>query len=733
MTSKEYFVKEFEIDLHKYWLVLKRRWFVVMTVCGLTTTLAVLAFNSKEPIYKAKATLLFESNRASSLLDLGGPSASNIKALTGRDDPLDTQAQIFRSLPVANQVIEKLQIRNESGKPLSAAVLLADLTVKGIAGTDVMQVSYESPDRELTAAVVNTIMEVYIQNDIQVNRAAAVAAREFIETELPEVEAEVSAAESELSVFKESNGIVDLSTESSNTVRLLSDLDKSITQLQSQLADSDAKAAELRQQLRLNPQEAYAVGLVSESPGVQEILQQLQTVQAQLSVERTKYEDTHPEIASIQRQEQALTSLLEQRIGITLGENQAALPADDLQAGALEQGLIAEYLKLESERSGLQQQLSLLGAAQTTRQARAQALPGLERRQRELERQLNAAQLTYEALLENLQQAQVIENQSLGNARVVSPAVTPKRPFGPTAQTYILGGAAAGLLLGIMTAFLIDLMDRSVTTVREGQERYEYPVLGVIPAWKKLKRSKSHEAEVPSILVREHQPVPILEAYQALQSNLKFSYLDKPLKTMTVTSAVAHEGKSEVAANLALTLSQLGHLVLIVDANMRNPVQHHIWDITNFQGLSNVVAGQLALKEAIVRHEPKLHVLPVGAIPPNPLAILESKQISALLRQCEKVYDYIIVDTPAILGLSDTLTLGRLTDGLLIVMQPGLVNVDTINAAKRKLSQSKQKVFGLVANGIKVKSHSEQYFYYNQESAIAQDREVMPALPSATS
>ncbi|MEM9164809.1 MAG: polysaccharide biosynthesis tyrosine autokinase, partial [Cyanobacteria bacterium P01_F01_bin.4] len=359
--------------------------------------------------------------------------------------------------------------------------------------------------------------------------------------------------------------------------------------------------------------------------------------------------------------------------------------------------------------------------------------PGLEKRQRELERQLNAAQSTYETLLENLQQAQVLENQNVGNARVVSPALVPESPIAPSAKLYLLAGGFVGLLLGIMAAFLVDLIDRSVKTVREGQDLYEYPLLGVIPAWKKLARLPSKESDIPAVLVREPQPVPIVEAYQALQANLKFSYLDKPLKTIAITSSVAGEGKSEVVANLALTLAQLGHLVLVVDADMRNPIQHHIWDVPNLQGLSNVVAGQLPLKKAIIRKEPNLHVLPVGVIPPNPLAILESKQISALLRECEKVYDYIIVDTPAILGLADTLTLGRVTDGMLVVMQPGMVDFDSINEARTLLSQSQQKVLGLVANGIKVKSKSDRYFYYNQEYVISQNQENLLGLSSAMS
>lgn len=732
MKSKDYFAQELEIDLQKYWLVLKRRWLLAMTVCGLTTALAALAVSAKKPIFEAQAKLLFESNQTSSLIGLEGAS-KELKALTSQDSPLDTQVEIFRSIPIAQQVIAKLQITDSEGELLKPSALLENLRVKGIPGTDVLQIGYVSPDPDLAAAVVNTVMDIYIQNDIQVNRAAALSAQEFIAAQLPETEAEVSAAESELRVFKEANSIVDLDEESKNTVEVLSELDNTLTVLRSDLADSTAQFAEIQQKLRLNPQEAYAVGLVSESPGVQEVLLQLQVVESQLSLEQARYEEKHPAIANIRRQETALNTLLQQRIGTALGDNQSALPADDLQAGTLEQGLITEYLRLEAERSGLAQRLEQISGAQTTQQARAQSLPGLEKRQRELERQLNAAQTTYETLLENLQQAQVIENQNVGNARVVSPALVPENPIAPSQKLYIAAGLFIGGLLGISAAFLVDFIDRSIKTVRQGQDLYEYPLLGVIPAWKRLPRSSARDQETPAVLVREPQPVPIVEAYQALQANLKFSYLDKPLKTITVTSSVAGEGKSEVAANLALTLAQLGHLVLVIDANMRNPIQHHIWDIANLQGLSNVIAGQLALKAAIIRKEPNLHVLPVGVIPPNPLALLESKQISAILRECEKVYDYIIIDTPSISGLTDTLTLGRNTDGILLVMQPGLTDIDSISSTRVMLSQSQQKVLGLVANGIKVKSKPDRYFYYNQEYLISQTQDSVLGLPNTVS
>jgi polysaccharide biosynthesis transport protein len=729
MTSKDYPVREIEIDLQKYWLVLQRRWLPVLVLCGLTTVLGGVAARSQKPMYMAEAQLLFEPAQASSLVGLEDGSRE-LKALSSRDNPLDTQIQVFRSIPIAEQVIEKLQMKDSSGKLLEPEALLANLVVAGVPGTDVLQIAYRSSDRELAPKVVNTVMDAYIQNDIQINRAAAVAAQDFITAQLPVSETEVSVAESALRQFKEANSIVDLEVESSNTVEVLSGLNNSLTDLKANLADNAAQVTEMQGKLGMSSEEAYAVGLASESPGVQEVLKQLQEVQSKLAIALTRYEESHPEVVNIRSQEVALITLLEQRVGIALGDAQSDLPVDDLQSGELEQELILNFLKLEAEQSGLQQRVGELSSAQVAQQARAQSLPGLEKQHRELLRKLNAAQTTYESLLESRQQAQVLENQKVGNARVVSPARLPRSSEATPVLLYLLAGGFIGALLGVMLAFLLDFVDRSVKTVREGQRLYGYPLLGVIPAWKKLPPFGAKELAAPSILVREPQTVPLIESYQALQANLKFSCLDKPLKTLAVTSAIAGEGKSEVAANLALTLAHLGHLVLVIDADMRSPTQHHIWEIPGRQGLSNFVVGQAALKDVIVPKEPNLHILPVGVIPPNPLAILESKQMSALLHASEKIYDYIIIDTPSLIGLADTLTLGRITDGLLLVMQPRMANLDSIRATKSMLVQSQQKVLGIVANGINVNSQPDRYFYHNQEYIINKNQDSLLGLSS---
>ena len=246
-----------------------------------------------------------------------------------------------------------------------------------------LQIAYTSPDPEMSAAVVNTITDIFIQEDLKSNQAAAIKAQEFISAQLPQSDIAVQEAESALRDFKELNGVVNLETESQNTVEVLTNFQSLSTELSSNLAGVQARIDEIQGQLDLSPDQAFAVSQVSEASGVQELLTQLQEVQSQLSLARTRYEEVHPEIANLSSQEAALFSLLDQRVGAALGGDRSSLPVNDLQIGDVEKDLIASYLSLITEESALAEQLGEVSLAREAQQARAQVLPGLEQQQRE--------------------------------------------------------------------------------------------------------------------------------------------------------------------------------------------------------------------------------------------------------------------------------------------------------------------------------------------------------------
>jgi len=706
-----------QIDFQKYWLVLKRRWLPATAVFGIIVGLATLAAFSQKPIYQGEGKLLLKVDRSSSLTGLKN-EIGEMAPIGEKTNPLSTEAEIISSLPIAQKTVQALDLRDKKGKFIDATSFAKSYQVKPVTGTDILAISYQDNNPKMAAAVVNKIMEVYLQDNILNNRAKATAAREFIVKQLPTVEATVSQADVALRKFKEDNKVIALEEEASKAVEVMSILDTRISQTQASLADATAKSTSLRNQIGLNSQEAVAVTSLSQSPGIQEVLKKLQEVQSQLAIERTRFLDTAPTVTSLQQKEEALKALLQGRVDQSLGTQQQ-VPRDNLQNGELKQKLTADLVESEAERSGWADQLTVLYNAQAAYKKRSSIMPQLEQTQRELERRVKVSQTTYETLLNKLQEAQVAENQNIGNARVVATAVVPNKPSGPSKKKYLIGGILGGTMLSVATAFLLDLVDKSVKTLKEAKELFGATLLGVIPAFGKSGKTRRPvgdlEGIVSRMVARDMPRSPMGQAYQMLQANLKFLSSDKQLKAIVITSSVPKEGKSEVSANLAAAIAQVGRKVLLVDADMRHPSQHHLWELTNSVGLSNVLVGEADFNIAVQKVMPGLDILPAGVIPPNPVALLDSKRMASLMETFSKNYDFVIVDTPPLAGIADAPIVGKMADGILLVVRPGVVDSASAKAAKEFLASSGQNVLGLVANGVLIKNEPDSYFYYVNE------------------
>jgi capsular exopolysaccharide synthesis family protein len=170
-------------------------------------------------------------------------------------------------------------------------------------------------------------------------------------------------------------------------------------------------------------------------------------------------------------------------------------------------------------------------------------------------------------------------------------------------------------------------------------------------------------------------------------------------------------------------MAQVGRRVLLVDADMRHPSQHHLWELTNSVGLSNILVGEAEFNIAVKNVMPGLDLLTSGVIPPNPVALLDSKRMASLMETFSKSYDFVIVDTPPLAGIADAPILGKMADGILLVVRPTVVDATSAKAAKEFVARSGQNVLGLVANGVIIKNEPDSYFYYTKEQYKEQSLE----------
>lgn len=208
---------------------------------------------------------------------------------------------------------------------------------------------------------------------------------------------------------------------------------------------------------------------------------------------------------------------------------------------------------------------------------------------------------------------------------------------------------------------------------------------------------------------------PISEAYRTLRTNIQFTGVDFETRKIMITSAGPGEGKSSTVANLAVSLAQAGKSVLIIDADMRNPTQHKLFNLNNWEGLSRTLFQDRDMELAKYWQEtevPGLRVLTAGPIPPNPAELLGSKRMRWLLDEAGREFDMVIIDTPPVIAVADSSILAREIDGVILVLASGEVSRDYAARAKEQLEKVGAKILGAVLNKVEMKTKEHYYYYY---------------------
>ena len=753
-----------ETDIKEYWLVLKRRWRIVAAVIIASVGLSGLALFLRKPEYQATGMLLFKSDRSSSLTKVG-EKIGDLESVMREGNPLQTQAIIVNSRPILLKVIHDLYLKDDRGKNLNPESL--KVKVEPIIGTDILSVSYISKRPDLAASVINQVMKAYVDNNTQSNREQVFAAGEFIKKQLPQNKQELENAAEALRLFKTQNKTIQLTEEASTSIRNIAQIDAEMNQAQTMLADVSAQETQIRSELKLSGQQPLEVASLSQIPGVQDILGELQRVQTKLVTEKARYTDDNPTIVNLKNQEANLNVLLRSRVQQALGSqkmeqvlgSQQKIPLGNLQIGKIKENLTNQFVNLQAQRQGLESKIKTLSNLRANYKQRVEVLPSLEKQQGYLDRRLVVAQKNYENLLARLEEIQVAERQTVGNAKVIQFAEVPKEPFlSKITLLLVAGGLFGGLTLGVASAFFVDVIDRSLKTVKEAEKLFGYTLIGLIPTFE-IKNALApanltKDGVSDRVIVETSPPTVIHQAYQMLQANLNFSsrgegasavatnlasitaqtkgqfllvdadtrqqsqhrewvpgnVSHKKARKIVVTSSVSGEGKSEVAANLAAVLAQSERRVLLVDADMRQPSQHHIWGLIDSVGLSNVIVDREKFYQCKHKVTKNLSVLTAGMLPPNPLALIDGDRMTSLIDLFSQSYDYIVFDTPPLTGAADAAVLGKMVDGVLLVVRPGVVNSASATAAKLLLERSEAKILGIIANGVNIKK-DDSYFY----------------------
>jgi uncharacterized protein involved in exopolysaccharide biosynthesis len=444
-----------DIDLVSYLKAVQRHWLPAACLFLASVLLSAAATTRLKPAYEAVGKLLFKTPAfnvvGNSLLPSSQEGAGDLKPLVSTQNPISTQMEIISSPFVLQKTIDKLQLKDAKGAPIEIGTLERGLKLQIVGGADVLKITYKSGTPEEAAAVVNTIIDTYLEHDILVNRGEAKAIRLLMAKQIPATKIAVEGAERDIRVFKQQNNVVNLAEETRSAVAAIGGLDTQISNVQAELEQSTAQASKLRQQVGLSPEDALSASAISQSPAIKATLADIQEIDRQLANKRSQFKDSNPAIVDLESKKANFNNMLKRQIaqaGGNLGGNPSQSQSGPPQINELKQSLTADLLKSEVQRLGLIQRLTSLRNSRVLYEQRIKVLPQLEQQQRDLERRLEVPQSTYQTLQKKVQELQVVEDDSKSTARVINKASTPKDPI-PSMEYFIV---FLGVLLGAFLA-----------------------------------------------------------------------------------------------------------------------------------------------------------------------------------------------------------------------------------------------------------------------------------------
>jgi len=334
--------------------------------------------------------------------------------------------------------------------------------------------------------------------------------------------------------------------------------------------------------------------------------------------------------------------------------------------------------------------------------------PSEEARRTQLQATLAQYRSNYTSLTNNLTQVQLAEAQATGGVDVAQEAQAPTAPVRPRTATNTALAAVVGALLALGTAFLIEYLDDTIKSPDDIEQVAQAPTLGLI--------ARIEGGEPAQKLVTANTPrSPISEAYRVLRTNIQFGSVDKPLSSLLVTSGNPTEGKSTTAANLAVVLAQSGKRVVLVDSDLRRPVQHKYFGLSNNRGLTTALLdGHVPVEEHLQSTEiENLRVMSSGPLAPNPAELLGSQRMAQVLDELKQHADVLVLDSPPLMVVTDPVLLARQVDGTLVVADAGNTRRAVLARALDALRAANARLLGVALNRITPsRSDTYQYYYY---------------------
>jgi len=708
---------EEEIHLRDYLRVIfKRRWLIATVLLIVVVTVTIESFRMT-PIFRATAQVMIESDNPK-VVDI-----EEVLRVNKTDaDYYQTQYGILKSKALALKVIKSLILKEnpefgglKKGFSLGAVfhamvgglknlfssadaktdpqleedkennslikAYLSRLSVEPIRQSRLVNVSFEGKDPQMTAKIANAHAQLYIESNIERKFSASQEAVGWLNQRIKEEEKKLQRSEESLQAYREKQGLIDIDFGERQGIILqsLNDLNAALTKAQTEKIEKMQLYSEL-QKFSGRPELVESLPAVVGNPLIQELQANYIALSGEYSKLSQKYGSEHPTMVRLSSEMQGVRGKIAQEVR-----------------------KIAQSIETESRLASDKEKAII--AAMEVKKKEALNLNQKQIKYDVLKREADTTRTLFESLLKRAKEATVTEGLNITNIVIVDPARVPETPVKPKKVQNILLALIVGLTLGIGLAFFLEYLDNTIKTPDEVEHYLKIPLLGVVGSFS----TNSAGPKKKEIITQLEPKSTIAEAFRTIRTNLLFSSPDIEKKVLLITSVLPLEGKTVLASNLAITFATMGKNVLLIDADLRRPRIHTVFDLERTKGLSAFLTGG----ESLIKNTdiPGLKVITSGALPPNPAELLNSKKMKEFLERARAQYDLIVIDSPPILSVTDPAILATFSDGVVVTIRASSTPRPPIKRGIQQLSEVGGKVLGCVLNDVNFEK--ESYYYSN--------------------
>ncbi len=588
--------------------------------------------------------------------------------------------------------------------------------------TRLIEISFRHTNPQLAAFVVNSIGETFVTANQNKRSGTGRKTSDFLQKRITDLQSEIRSGELELVELKKSEGILKTSGEQTIVLDRLAGLNKDLLVAENQRKIAEAEYFAIKdspESIRARAEQESGRFITERENNVQVLKNETQKRISEIRSERARllqeYKESAPEILE---KDTMIRSLEESLAKAVEKNNEDVQSLRDRTAKVLVENLRTKY------QQALAQENKIKAAYDAQyNEAQVQNVGGV--RLRLLEQTID----TNRGFLENLRKQQssndVASQGSDNNISVAGFAIPPEQPVSPSRLMTVMAALFLSTLFGMGLALFLEYLDDTIRTTEEIETYLQLPALAAIPTIDSIPKRKlllvgatSEEIEDQQnseLLIYADSRSSLAEAYRQLRTSILLSTAGHAPKSLLITSSLPSEGKTTTATNTAISLAQTGAKVLIIDADMRRPRLHSVFNIENGDGLSTILSTELTETEIlkVIKQDEgtKLNLLTSGPIPPNPAELIGSEQMANLLKLLSVHFTHVVVDSPPITSFTDGVLIASMVDGVILVVHAGKSSRQVVRRARQLLQDVGAKIFGVVLNNVNLRSQDNYYYY----------------------